>query len=68
MIFHKKLGLSATIRPYEFMTEKNDYDSHLKLWFGCYIQAHEKNDPMNSINSSNTGALSVGTSSNLQGE
>jgi hypothetical protein len=67
-LFPTKGGVSDTISPKTIMSgEALDYKKHLSLQLGQYCQVQEEDNPRNSQIARTKGAISLGTSGNLQG-
>jgi hypothetical protein len=61
-------GVSSTYIPRTFMTGTAlDYNKHCKLPFGAYIETHEENKQMNSLDEWTRGAICIGPTANFQG-
>jgi hypothetical protein len=66
--FPTKGGISDTLSPKTIMSgETLDYKKHLRLQIGQYCQVHEEDTPRNSQIPRTKGAISLGSSGNLQG-
>ena len=65
--FPVKNGVSATLSPKAIMSGEQLNFKHYKLPFGTYCQVHEDTAPRNSLAARTQGAISLGSSGNLQG-
>ena len=64
--FPAKGGISATMSPRAIVVGSTiDYNNHVKLEFGQYVQTHEPHD--NSIQTRTVGALALRPTGNAQG-
>jgi hypothetical protein len=67
-VFPTKGGVSETLIPKTIMLgETLDYKKHSILQIGQYCQVHEEDHPHNSQLARTKGAISLGTSGNMQG-
>jgi len=65
--FPVKGGVSKTLSPRALITGVQlDHNKHCRLEFGEYVQVHEENHPTNSMQPRATGAISLGSTYNLQ--
>ena len=65
--FPVKNGLSNTLSPKAIMTGEQINYTHYNLPYGSYCQVHEDTNPRNSLAARTLGAISLGSSGNLQG-
>jgi len=65
--FPVKNGLSNTLSPKAIMSGEQITFKHYKLPFGSYCQLHEETNPRNSLALRTQGAISLGSSGNMQG-
>ena len=66
-IFPEK-GAIPDVSPRTLMTEiKLDYSKHCRLPFRSYVQVHDDPSPTNSSTARTVGAITLGTTGNLQG-
>jgi hypothetical protein len=65
--FTVKNGISKTLSPKAILSGEQINYRHYKLPFGTYCQVHEDTAPRNSLAARTQGAISLGSSGNLQG-
>jgi hypothetical protein len=66
--FPTKGGISDILSPKTIMSRETlNYKKHLSLQVGQYCQVHEEDTPRNSQSPRTKGAISLGSSGNLQG-
>ena len=66
--FPPKSGVSGTLSPRNIATGKGvNHKMHFKLPFGDHAQAHEHEEPRNSVKERTLGAISSGPIDNDQG-
>ena len=65
--FPAKNGLSDTLSPKAIVTGEHLNYKHYNLPFGSYCQVHEETHPRNNMAARTLGAISLGSSGNMQG-
>jgi hypothetical protein len=66
--FPSQNGISDTLSPLIIMTGRANPDyNDLKLEVGSYVQVFEDNNPSNTTNARNTGAIVLSPTGNAQG-
>ena len=67
-LFPSKGGASAQHTPHMILSQRNsDYNKHLHVEFGAYVQASQGNDPKNTIHLRTLDGIYLCPAPNLQG-